>query len=315
MNGTEIRSTMIPISGVSNGQDTSLIIGMQTPDRLVYHYTTKSTALDFILKDRTLKLGSISKTNDPKEKKQWSFTPATNGASDLTKVNAKDLSEGLSRALKQNTKVACFCRDQQPLSGDHIRDIFFRGWSKPRMWAQYAENHTGVCLVFDRQRLDEAVVRAFGFYSKVYRGEVLYVNRSIAYDWGGDFTAHMDAINQHGFDRYAEMHFDEFRRTLFFEKMHDWRDESEFRWIVADNDAEDKFVNIAASLVGIIYGDEAGPEVIKQMMGLTSDLPLLHMSLQWKNSSPWYDFLNPLYSAARKWGKRENVESSSQREA
>ncbi len=303
MKGKEIRVNVTPLASPNPERTPQLIIGFQTPDLLLYHYTCIETARDYILRTRTLRFGSFMKTNDPKEKKHWEFTAGTNGATDLAKVNTDEISAKLSLALKQNTKIACFCRDKQPLSGDQLRDIFLRGWSKPRMWAHYAKNHTGVCLVFDRQRLDSAACKTFGFYAKIYRGDVSYVNRSVAYDWGGDFTANMDIMNQLGFERYVEAHFQTFVRPLFFEKMVDWRDETEFRWIIADNSAEDRYVDISSSLVGVIYGDETDRESVKQIVDMTADLKLQHMALKWKNSSPWYDYLNPVYSPLADWGK------------
>lgn len=271
------------------------IIGFQTPDALVYHYTRMDIARDFIIPKRKLKVGSITKTNDPKETRNWKFTLATQRNGNLLAYNTDEWSKKLSHALKANTKVACFSRDAQPLSGDHTRDIFLRGWGKPRMWAHYAGNHTGVCLVFDRQKLDHSICKTFGFYSKVYRGDVVYVNRGIAYDWHGDFTLNVDELERRGFEAYVSTHFHTFVKQLFFQKMRDWRDESEFRWIVQDDNPEDAFVDITHALVAIIYGDDANPKDTQNIIEATRDLSLEHMGLKWTNSSPWYDFINPLY--------------------
>ena len=261
----------------------------------MYLYTKMETARNFIIPNRTFKIGSITKTNDPKETRSWRFTLGTQGNGNLMAYNSDEWSEKLSNALKANTKVACFSRDSQPLSGDHTRDIFLRGWGKPRMWAQYAESHTGVCLVFDRQNLDYAICKRFGFYSRIYRENVSYANRNIAYDWQGDFTLSVDHLEQLGFDAYVRTHFHTFVKQLFFQKMRDWRDECEFRWIVHDENPDDAFVDITKALVAIIYGDDANPKDVRQIIEATRDLELEHMGLKWTNSSPWYDFVNPIY--------------------
>ena len=271
----------------------------------LYHYTRADIVKDCILPKRTLKFGSITKTNDPKETRSWTFALGTQTNRTLGNYNLEALSARLSDALKCNTKTACFCRDAQPLSGDHLRDIFLRGWSKPRMWSQYAasrtvngliKGHTGVCLVFDRQKLDQATCQKFGFYSRVYRGEMTYVNRSVVHDWEGDFTINIDQLEKLGFEQYTKSRFHTFVKRLFFEKMVDWRDEHEFRWIVADNNPDDVFVDISSSLAGIIYGDDTSEADIKAMIELTRGLAIQHIGLKWKNSSPWYDFANPLFS-------------------
>ena len=43
------------------------------------------------------------------------------------------------------------------------------------MWAQYADNHTGVCLAFDQRRLTDAAMRLAGSRNlKLYKGPVRY---------------------------------------------------------------------------------------------------------------------------------------------
>ena len=42
-------------------------------DRYVYHYTSRDTALQHILATGKIRLGSLSKTNDPHETKSWRF--------------------------------------------------------------------------------------------------------------------------------------------------------------------------------------------------------------------------------------------------
>src|SRR5206468_3476892 len=100
------------------------------------------------LKDNTLRFGRLADTNDPRESKEWSFSLGTNENRDLGKYHMQDLSRWLSSALKDNTRLACFCLDRAPLTGDHTVDILNRGFARARMWAQYADKHAGVCQVF-----------------------------------------------------------------------------------------------------------------------------------------------------------------------
>lgn len=286
-----------------------MIIGFQTPDRLLYHYTSIENAKDYILKNRTLKFGAISQTNDPKETKNWRFTLHTMGSSDLSRHDLQDLSARFTSALKSRTKVVCFSRDSQPLSGDHTRDIFQRGWSKSRMWAQYAAKHTGVCLVFERQKLDHQVCRAFGFDAILYRGDVAYVNRSLLPHWHeGDFVINVDHLEKIGFERYVNAHFRTYVRQLFFEKMVDWRDEAEFRWIGIAPSEADVFVNISDSLVGVLFGDSAREADIKAIIEMTEDIRLEYMGLKWSNSTPWYDFGNFIYNS--EWRRLQKAKSA-----
>ena len=83
-----------------------MIENITSSDQLVCHYTKARTAIDFILKDRTLLFGSYINTNDPKESKNWEFNYGTNEGRDLAKYNMKELSEWLSSNLKNYSKIA-----------------------------------------------------------------------------------------------------------------------------------------------------------------------------------------------------------------
>lgn len=41
--------------------------------RYVYHYTTRDVALQHVLSMRKVRLGPLTKTNDPRETKSWKF--------------------------------------------------------------------------------------------------------------------------------------------------------------------------------------------------------------------------------------------------
>ncbi len=45
-----------------------MIVGVTDSDRFLYHYTSARTAIDFILKNRTLRFSSYTNTNDPTER-------------------------------------------------------------------------------------------------------------------------------------------------------------------------------------------------------------------------------------------------------
>ena len=36
-----------------------------------------------------------------------------------------------------------------------------KGWARSRMWAQYADNHKGVCLIFDKLCLEKEFKGSF----------------------------------------------------------------------------------------------------------------------------------------------------------
>jgi hypothetical protein len=266
------------------------------PERLVYHYTNASTVEQRILKDRTLKLGSYCSTDDPAETSTWLFDFITYQNRDLAPYNRDEISTWLSAALKQRTKLACFSTDAAPLTGDHIGDIARRGFCRPRMWSQRADCHRGVCLAFDRTVLHQAIADQFGNRCLILRGNVNYRNRSIMpLEDGQPYRVNIDVLESIGRQAYVRAHLEQFKQQLFFEKMVDWRDEAEYRWVLLTDTTEDLFVPFGGALVGIVFGERTEPAAIDRMMAMTESWGLDRIGLKWSNASPWYDYANRRY--------------------
>lgn len=275
-----------------------MIINVTDANKYVYHYTKAATALNDILRNGTLRFGQYSGTNDPKESTNWLFDFDTFDANrDLTPYNQKELSEWLSRELKHNTRMACFVQDAPSLTGNHLEDIFKRGFCKPRMWAQYAEKHTGVCLVFDRERLREKITKQFAKHSPLLSGPVKYVDRGIGTELleSYPFTINVDELERAGKEKYPALHLREHYRTLFFEKMTDWRDESELRWVAFSKSDKPLDLQFENALVGLVFGEDTSEEDKRAMLEITLGRSIHYQGLKWKNNSPWYDYGRQLY--------------------
>ncbi len=201
-----------------------------------------------------------------------------------------------SAQLKANARVACFSLDTPPLSGYHLSDIFKRGFCKPRMWAQYAGRHTGACLVFDYQKLQRIVEVQFPSPFLVIGGPMQYMDRDILLR--RDDTAYViniDYLERMGKAEYVKWHLLTYYKRLFFEKMTDWQDEREFRWMIFGSHTDDLYVKFEDALVGIVFGEESDESEVSEIMKMTSDTGLRYSGLKWKNCSPWYDFGNLKY--------------------
>jgi hypothetical protein len=256
----------------------------------VYHYTKASTALDHILKNGTLKFGTYTRTNDPKETKSWEFDLLTLENRDLKKYELSEISPRFSNELKAKAKVACFSTDSTPLSGNHIKDIYLRGFAKARMWAQYADNHTGVCLVFDRAKLLQATKQHFGQHA-LHHGNVSYRDAPLVRGLDHhEFMINLDLYESLGPQEYARLHFQRHHRALFFEKLADWRDEAEWRILLLTDTHENRYLPYGDSLVGVMHGDATDPDTSELIMSITKSSKIEHMGIEWKNSSPWYDY-------------------------
>ena len=274
-----------------------MIEGVKNADQFLYHHTTVETAIAFILKNKSLKFGRYTGTNDPKEAKTWDFDLGTNGTIDLGKYDMREVSRGLSGDLKERARVACFSKDTAPLSGNHLHDIFRRGYCKPRMWAQYASKHAGVCIVFERAKLAQLVQSQFGSRGPILAGPVTYVDRSVVRNLVRDqaYMINIDVLETVGRNRYAALHLRTHYQRLFFEKMADWRDESEWRWIVFADTADELLLDLEDSIAGVMFGEVCEEKAITEVMNITEGWGIRRMGLKWKNCSPWYDYANLRY--------------------
>lgn len=263
-------------------------------EKYLYHYTEANIAIDYILKSQTLKAGNYTNTNDPKETKDWLFEVGSNKVKrDFSTYDSNELSKWISRELKDNTKLICFSLDDKMLSGNHLNDIYKRGYSKSRMWSQYANNHSGVCLVFNKNKLNNII----NDYSqkdifKFVHGPVKYVNRSIVPDLINEqqYVINLDHLENVGRKQYVDDHLHKYFERLFFEKLEDWSNESEYRYVIFSNSKEELYFNFKDALSGIIFGDSISEENILKILNLTKKMNLDYWKLKWKNCSIWYDY-------------------------
>lgn len=80
--------------------------------------------------------------------------------------------------------------------------------------------------------------------------------------------------------------------------MSDWKDESEWRWVVVQKDKCDILINIDDSLSGIFFGEKTSDDIAKKIIDETTSLGIIYKWITWTNGSPRlnvekeYSFLN-----------------------
>ena len=284
-----------------------MIDRVKNSQQYLYHYTSSDTARK-IIQSGKLRLGRYTNTNDLKEAKLWHLNFGTNRGQGALEGCTSEVSLRVSSYIKHGARLLCFSQDEAGLSGDPFQDIFSRGYAKPRMWAQYAEKHTGVCLVFDRNKLDQKIRKQQPDGTVILEGPVQYKNTPVLPDLRrkDPFMINADVLADAGEEEHAKIHVSWFFKELFFEKMLDWGNEAEYRWVVFDDSDEDKFIDFGAALAGIVYGDGTHTEFMDEFMELTENKSVAHLGLKWKNSSPWYDYGNLRLNRALRnspWGQ------------
>jgi hypothetical protein len=147
--------------------------------------------------------------------------------------------------------IACFTRGHPETASEPNPFSSKHGFAMDRMWAQYAECHSGVCLVFDRDELAANARRALEG-----RGRLLADN--VTYSDAPRFRLmDLDSVHLRGPDRSAAAFRKSVLRERFFTKREDWSGEWEYRIVLLDatTSSQHQFIPIVSSLVGIFVAD------------------------------------------------------------
>lgn len=252
-----------------------------TPQRWVYHFTTRPTAVQKILPSQTIRLGQLEGVNDPKESRLESFRAQgrTGLASDTAQQFAVDVRDHFRR------HVCVFCATTEPHSAEDLKQDHFlwQAGYKPTMWAHYGEGHQGVCLVFDKTKLESAISQQLGSLDH-YFGTVNYGQR-LFYTSYNIREQEIDAFDN-DVRGLASSRFNKHRQELFFQKHLDWEPESEWRAVALNDKPEPLFVPygdaLAAILINMDFPREGKEEIKRFASDQDAGAHLLHWSVgQW----------------------------------
>lgn len=210
---------------------------------LLFHYTSLEATCK-IIESNNLKLGSLSRTNDPLEFcKFYDYELIGNlSGKEISKIRQEE------EQAKAASRILCFCHDIIFHSDDKNKEYpltiketdqticsnyLYKGWGKVRMWAQYADNHRGVCMVFDKDEL-------LAEFEKLKNDGI---------------TTHHERINySNDFSKLDNRRFKGNEINYLFQKCEDFRDENEYRFCTIGTKQEVSF-DFGNSLKAIILGE------------------------------------------------------------
>ena len=134
-------------------------------ENIIYHYTKASTAIDFILYNGQLRFSPSRKSNDPIESRKarrgivYTGSMAGKTLDKKTTQDANELSEYTSNLENQFHQI-CFCKNKpgESFASENYFGSFngheeLFGFTKLRMWEQYADSYSGVCLAFSKKKI------------------------------------------------------------------------------------------------------------------------------------------------------------------
>lgn len=204
-------------------------------DDIIYHYTKASTAIDYILFNNQLKFKEYKKSNDPIESANVRRGTVYHGA-EVGKhqgieeyKNLKELHKHID-SLEKTFYQICFCKNQMGdiFSSEYCNCSFegheeLFGFTKLRMWDQYADNFTGVCIAFSKEK----ILSLNKTELKLLDGDVTYCKfQELSLKKVGDIQGnHLAAVGKNVYKKQI----DELVKQSFFYKHQDYSGENEYR--------------------------------------------------------------------------------------
>ena len=258
-------------------------------ERYLYHYTSVNKAIK-ILYGNCLKFSKLNNLNDTVESK-----PKMSHESFSELNEFKKAFDYFRKISNESLQLLCFSKD----STEHLQksadlttalsDFSGRGFALPRMWAQYADNNNGVCLIFDREKL-KSIIGCFLGPLLVTDNDVQYVNNFTDVCINLNEINNLLELNERIGNKNNEyvLFLDfvksnmEFTLYNYFTKFDDWEKEKEYRFLALGKD--DYFVkNISKALAGIVVGeniDAVDQSIIFSMSKTICDVMKINFSFK-----------------------------------
>ena len=214
---------------------------------LVAHYTSRETGIEGVLNSGCLKFSSRIDVNDPRESKLrgshmgWCGHEGEHYATPI-------LSE-LTRAVDSCLQICCFSESSE----NRYTSIVGQSFCLPNMWAYYGANHTGMCFLFDKQKLIDTINQNI-----LLEASSMNYADSMESDYIFTQFGSLAVIDEkyHGdIKEFIRDHCKQNGIPLIFQKDDCWRSEQELRVLIyGEGEDSNSFIEYGDALVGIILG-------------------------------------------------------------
>jgi Protein of unknown function (DUF2971) len=250
----------------------------------LYHYTTAAKAIEFILASWRLRLGPFSTMRDPRESSDWLMGATVYEAGERESELFGRLFRELNDA-KATIKVLSLTRDDtEGELLDDLADSLRFGYGHPRLWEQYADVHTGVCLCLNQEALLRAAERELAVKGRFDHGEMIYrnargIDRSLLH-------ADLKRVAEVGVEAWVREHLWEHREEFFFRKLGDWSTEMEYRLLLQAEHREPEYVGISDALEAVICGYAIAEGDLSRIRALCGPVGVRVLRVQWPHALP-----------------------------
>lgn len=257
----------------------------------LFHYTTAKVVKN-ILPTMRLKLSQLKDTNDPWEYKfrllslvGWSLPP------EAMKL-FREAHPVVDRIIRNELRMASFCSNSPPNlilgNGDKVEDPYApaEGWNKSRMWSQYGDNHTGACIVFSKNTMEDIICKECGSAGTYKCDNIFYLQK-----YGippASLTLNGNRLIKEGMEQYLTSFVLSNLDNICFVKHIDYRDEAEYRIVIHDPRYKLETINIRTALKGVIWGDRISQvEDLKSLHEECDRLAIGCLYLKWDRGRPY----------------------------
>jgi len=225
------------------------------------HYTSAEGALDHIIPEGKLRMSPYARMRDPLENRELTFAgslPLDGKPEELVLEELTDLMDDVTvriRRIRNRMLLLSFTVDAT-VGYSEDDEPFMRAWARARMWEQYASNHTGVCIAFDREKALGHVRAQLHALGSPTLGDVVYTPRGFR----GTEAAALRLARFREDESSLAAWVVEHESDLFFTKTLDWETEHEYRVTLFSVDtSDDEYVYVpfggAESVRAVILGE------------------------------------------------------------
>jgi hypothetical protein len=260
----------------------------QRTDLVVCHYTSSKTAMENIFSTGQLRLCKLQQTNDPFEKEFWE--PVVHGSSPEVFENAHVYGVSSTfRKVKQKLFVFCCAMDATDSNPSVSTGVSGKSFADPSLWAHYGENHKGVCLALDREKL------------------VTCIRKNVTHEWLDSSEIHYDlsdtdaksiftfSVGNKKFgplDAIINKHIRDNIKPILFKKQVCWQNEREFRIAISSNKGqEDTIFPLQSCLMSIIIGDDFLPCYLPTIQAYADRFKVSLAQIHWMHGKPFIEML------------------------
>ena len=207
----------------------------------LYHYTKFETFVSYILPELQLRFNPFSGCNDPFE----FFISCEFGINSFTIKYYQEFANEYTKQLNEY-RFICFSKDKDRRKSN--------GFKLPTMWAHYGQNHNGICIELDSNKLD---------YSRFKRDAIK--RKSVRYSRKNS----IGTINSHFPQKHINETIEEYihrgilncvkawESSSLFTKLPDWRIENEYRVVHKSADQKDEYLDISNAITAVYLGVRA----------------------------------------------------------